>query len=100
LVCRSFYEPKDKTQTSKKEKLSLDDLNTNEQEVFTALKQWRNDFALNSGWSAFGICHNAHLMEIAKIKPETMEELEKVKGFGEVRTKKYGEDILAVLNVF
>jgi superfamily II DNA helicase RecQ len=39
-------------------------------------------------------------MEIAKIKPETMEELEKVKGFGEVRTKKYGEDILAVLNVF
>ena len=52
------------------------------------------------GWSAFRICHNSHLMAIVDAKPETLEELAKVKGFGEVRTEKYGEDILAILNAF
>ena len=95
-----FYESKEKAQTSKKEKLSFEDLTIQEQEVFSALKQWRNNFASNLGWSAFRICHNAHLMAISKVKPETIQELGKVKGFGEVRTEKYREDILAVLNAF
>ena len=95
-----FYDSKNKTEKQKEEKSTFEDLSQQEKEIFSALKQWRNDLARDLGWSAFRICHNAHLMAIAEAKPETIEELVKVKGFGEVRTEKYGEDILAVLNAF
>lgn len=93
-----FYMPK----TSKKEntvtKFSEEDLSQQEYEIFNALRHWRNDLAEKLEWSAFRICHNTHLIAVAKSSPQTLEELEKVPGFGKARTEKYGEDILAVLN--
>ena len=76
------------------------ELNEQENEIFTALKQWRNDLAQKLGWSAFRICHNSHLISIAKSKPQNLDELKTVKGFGESRTLNYGDDILSVLNAF
>lgn len=93
-----FYDLKNNSE--KEEKVTFDDLSQHEKKNFLALKQWRNDLARDLGWSAFRVCHNSHLMAIVEAKPETIEELVKVKGFGEVRTEKYGEDILAVLNAF
>ncbi|WP_339887267.1 HRDC domain-containing protein [uncultured Flavobacterium sp.] len=96
-----FYDLKNKIDKSSKEvKSTFEDLSEHEKEIFSSLKQWRNDLARDLSWSAFRICHNAHLLAIVEAKPETLEELAKVKGFGEVRTEKYGEDILAVLNAF
>ena len=95
-----FYDIKKSTEKPKEEKPNFEDLSQHEKEIFMALKQWRNDMASDLGWSAFRICHNSHLMAIAEAKPENLEDLVKVKGFGEVRTEKYGEDILAVLNAF
>lgn len=95
-----FYDLKNKTEKSNEEKSIFEDLSAHEKEIFDALKQWRNDLARDLGWSAFRICHNAHLVAIVETKPENLNELAKVKGFGEVRTEKYGEDILAVLNAF
>jgi superfamily II DNA helicase RecQ len=76
------------------------ELNKKESAIFTALKLWRNDLAQKKGWSSFRICHNSHLISIAKANPQTIEELKMVKGFGESRTVNYGEDIIAVLNSF
>jgi len=76
------------------------ELNEQENEIFTALKQWRNDLAQKLGWSAFRICHNSHLISIVKSKPQNLDELKTVKGFGESRTLNYGDDILSVLNAF
>jgi superfamily II DNA helicase RecQ len=76
------------------------ELNEQENEIFTALKQWRNDLAQKLGWSSFRICHNSHLISIVKSKPQNLDELKKVKGFGESRTLNYGDDILSVLNAF
>ncbi|WP_438965052.1 HRDC domain-containing protein [Flavobacterium sp.] len=95
-----FYDTKKNNEKPKEEKSIFEDLSQQEKEIFLVLKQWRNDFASNLGWSAFRVCHNSHLIAIAEAKPETLEELAKVKGFGEVRTEKYGEDIMAVLNAF
>lgn len=75
-------------------------LNEQENEIFTALKQWRNDLAQKLGWSAFRICHNSHLISIVKSKPQNLDELKTVKGFGESRALNYGDDILSVLNAF
>ena len=95
-----FYDLKTKTEKSKEDKSTFEDLSENEKEIFSALKHWRNDLAKDLGWSAFRICHNAHLLAIAEAKPQSIVELIQVKGFGEVRTEKYGEAILAVLNAF
>jgi len=96
-----FYKPKKKDEKiNEEEKPTFEDLSQHEKEIFIALKQWRNDLASDLGWSAFRVCHNSHLIEIAIAKPGNKEELAKVKGFGEVRTEKYGEDILVVLNAF
>lgn len=76
------------------------ELNEQENEIFTALKQWRNDLAQKLGWSSFRICHNSHLISIVKSKPQNLDELKTVKGFGASRTLNYGDDILSVLNAF
>lgn len=76
------------------------ELNEQENEIFAALKQWRNDLAQKLGWSSFRICHNSHLISIVKSKPQNLDELKTVKGFAESRTLNYGDDILSVLNAF
>lgn len=91
-----FYELK----KSDSKSTEIIELNEQEKEIFIALKQWRNDLAQKLGWSAFRICHNSHLISIAKSKPQTLDELKSVKSFGESRTLNYGDDILSVLNAF
>lgn len=91
-----FYKPKNANSTQKE----VIELNEKEKEIFTALKQWRHDLALKLGWSAFRICHNSHLISIAKEKPQNLDELKKVKSFGESRTLHYGDDIISLLNAF
>jgi superfamily II DNA helicase RecQ len=93
-----FYEPKPVAQEKSVVSFSADDLSVEEQNIFNALRSWRNDLAQNLGWSSFRICHNSHLVNLAKANPKSLEELEKVAGFGVARTEKYGSDILAVLN--
>ncbi|MDD5150949.1 MAG: HRDC domain-containing protein [Flavobacterium sp.] len=89
-----FYEPK------KENKFIVDEseLSLDEKKIYSALKQWRNDLAKESGWSAFRICHNSHLISITKIKPQTLDELKNIRSFGERRTLNYGDDIISLLN--
>jgi superfamily II DNA helicase RecQ len=91
-----FYKPKKVTKTAETEI----ELSEKETEIFNALKIWRNDLANKLGWSAFRICHNSHLAAIAKDKPQSIESFQKIKGFGETKTEKYGDDIIALLNYF
>ncbi|WP_264520131.1 HRDC domain-containing protein [Flavobacterium sp. N1994] len=94
-----FYVPKVSKNEKAETKFSEEDLLPNERKLFNALRHWRNDFAEKLNWSSFRICHNSHLIAIAKVNPQTLDDLEKVPGFGKTRTEKYGDDILAVLNV-
>lgn len=93
-----FYLPKNSKNTQTEAKISAEDLSENERYIFDALRQWRNSLAQKQNWSSFRICHNSHLIAIAKTNPQTLGELENVTGFGKSRTEKYGDDILAVLN--
>ena len=89
-----FYEPKKESKSA----FSDTELTFEEKKIYSALKQWRNDLAKESGWSAFRICHNSHLVSIAKAKPRTFDELKSIKSFGESRTTNYGDDIISLLN--
>lgn len=93
-----FYEPKIVAKEKTTVPFSMDDLTDDEQKIFKALRSWRNDLAEKLNWSSFRICHNSHLINIAKANPTTLDELGVVSGFGTKRAEKYGDDILAVLN--
>lgn len=71
-----------------------------EQELkFTALKNWRNERAAADGIPPYLIAQNDSLMQIAAAeKIENSEDLTNIKGFGEKRALKYGEEILRILS--
>lgn len=93
-----FYVPRQSKKEKAQAQLLKEGLLEDEVRIFNALRQWRNDLSQKLNWSAFRICHNTHLVAIAKANPQTLEDLENVSAFGKSRTEKYGDDILAVLN--
>jgi superfamily II DNA helicase RecQ len=72
-------------------------LTPEQEQKFNALKQWRNERAGQDGLPPYMVAHNESLMQIALLNIQTQEELTGVKGFGEKRAQKYGEEILKVL---
>jgi superfamily II DNA helicase RecQ len=74
------------------------ELTEDEKRIFTTLKQWRQEKATKLSIPNFMICHNTELMTIAKVKPKTLEEISMIKGFGEQKISKFGDDIIALLN--
>ena len=65
-----------------------------------ALKQWRNEKAMELNSPHFIICHNSELISIAKTKPKTVLDFKKIKGFGELKTKKFANEIISLLKTF
>ena len=94
-----FYILKSDKKPKAETKFSEEELLPHEQNIFNALRKWRNDVAEKLNWSPFRICHNSHLVTIAKANPETLDELENVVAFGKSRTDKYGAGIIEVLHV-
>ena len=64
------------------------------------LQQWRSDRFKADNVPAFTIMHQSTLMQIAAVIPVTKQELLSIKGFGEARFRKYGEEILAICREF
>lgn len=74
------------------------ELTEEEKLIYNALRQWRNDKAINLNLPSYVIAHNTQLMTIAKVKPQTLDDFINIKGFGGQKVAKYGEDIIALLN--
>ena len=66
------------------------------EELRERLQQWRSERFKKDNVPAFMIMHQSTLMEIAARAPKTKTDLLRIKGFGEERFKKYGEEILAI----
>ncbi len=97
-----FYDDqKTEKQENISEKISVTDeneLTDDEKRIFSILKQWHQDKATQLNIPNFMVCHNTELVTIAKVKPQSLDDLSKIKGFGEQKIAKFGDDILAVLN--
>jgi superfamily II DNA helicase RecQ len=74
------------------------ELTEQEQIIFESLKQWRTDTAARENVPQFVIAHDRELITIAKQNIENINDLKNIKGFGEKKIAKYGEDIIALLN--
>jgi len=73
-------------------------LNSFQKEIFSNLKQWRTGEARKQGLPPFTIAQNYALMELAVSSAKEKKDLLKIKGFGEKRVEKYGDEILEIIN--
>lgn len=79
--------------------ISEAELTAEEKNIYKVLRQWRQDKATQLNVPSYVVAHNTELMTIAKMKPQTLDDLSKIKGFGGgQKIAKYGDDIIAVLN--
>jgi superfamily II DNA helicase RecQ len=73
-------------------------LTAEQEKIYAALRNWRNEQASENGLAPYMIAHNDSLMQIAILQVKTKEDLLQIKGFGEKRAEKYGDEILRVLS--
>jgi hypothetical protein len=69
-------------------------------ELFQQLKDWRSRMAQEKGLAHFQILHQRVLIQIAVSLPDSKTNLKKIKGVGEQTIKKYGEDLLGLVNAY
>lgn len=81
----------------KKERIQEDD--SAQTKVYQALKQYRLEKSREEGIKPYFIYNNAQLEDLIWKAPKTLEEIQQVSGFGEVKVNKYGQDILKILKM-
>lgn len=64
---------------------------------FERLRRVRMEIAAKNGWPAFCILHDRVLREVARLAPESQEELAGIKGVGPTKAAKFGRAFLAAL---
>ena len=77
--------------------LNYEELSQAEKNTLNSLKSWRSEKSVTLGMPQYMICHNSELMTIAKMKPASVEDLKKIKGFGDQKIARYGSDIITLL---
>ena len=95
----------EKEQTAKTERSPVEqnevielDLNANQKAVYEHLKTWRAKTARNLKIPSYAICHNSELLNAILREAKTPTDLRTIKGFGELKLEKYGDEILSILN--
>jgi ATP-dependent DNA helicase RecQ len=68
-----------------------------DEELVTRLRSWRLERSQEDAVPAYVVLHDATLRELAALRPQTLNELAGVKGFGPVKLERYGDDLLAML---
>jgi ATP-dependent DNA helicase RecQ len=68
--------------------------------LFQRLRKLRLRLAEEAGLPAFCVLHDAALRELARLQPQTAEELLDVKGIGEAKVARYGEAFLEEIRGF
>jgi superfamily II DNA helicase RecQ len=84
-------------ETPEKTVESLDD---NQKALFEKFRVWRKERAEKEGIPIYIIMTNNEIVKIIKAKPETLENLGLIKGFGKGKIAKYGKEIISLIKTF
>lgn len=68
-----------------------------DKELFERLKKVRTELAKNENVPAYLIFSDATLLELATYLPQTLPDIRKISGFGDIKLAKYGQAFLAEL---
>ncbi|QHI95543.1 DNA helicase RecQ [Aristophania vespae] len=82
---------------AKKQAFQEDDLSDYETELFQALKSWRRGEAFEQEIPPYIIFHDTTLREIARHKPQKLDDLEGIKGVGKSKLERYGRAVIDVI---
>jgi len=66
-------------------------------QLLQSLKDWRRDRSVRDHVPAFVIFHDSVLLEISSAQPRTLAALSRIKGVGESKMNRYGEEILRMV---
>ena len=69
------------------------------QKLVTALKNWRRSTAAETKVPAYTVLHDAHIEAIARTRPTSLAELAKCKGIGSSKLERWGDEILAAIDL-
>ena len=67
-------------------------------ELFNSLRIWRKDRAIKDGIKPYIIFSDSTLIEITNKHPKNREELLSIRGMGEKKFEKYGDELLDIIN--
>jgi len=92
-----FYTPK-----LRSEKPRVRDLTPAEADPALAeyLREWRRNTAREKGIGASSVMWDTTLDDLCRVKPKDLQELRLVSGFGEKKTRVFGQAVLAALHLF
>jgi hypothetical protein len=95
-------EDRSRTRTRKLKKIErpADEPGTVNEQLRERLQEWRMQRFKKDNVPAYTIMHQSTLMDIAALVPKTKEELLRIKGFGDAKYAKYGEEILEITKEF
>jgi ATP-dependent DNA helicase RecQ len=89
------------SEKSIKDKISKEkataDMNLGARERFAALKAWRAEVAKEHNLPAYVIFHDATLIAIATLAPQSLGELSGISGMGTKKLEAYGEEVLRLM---
>jgi ATP-dependent DNA helicase RecQ len=66
--------------------------------LLQSLKDWRRDRSVKDHVPAFVIFHDSVLLEISSARPRTLAALSRIKGVGESKMNRYGDEILRMVS--
>lgn len=69
-------------------------------EFFERLREWRGDTARQANLPAYQVLHQKTLVQIAVHLPDSLEELQKIKGIGKRSAEKYGAELVALVQAY
>lgn len=67
--------------------------------LYQALKAFRYEKSKEEGIKAYYIFTNAQLENIIEVKPENIDDLKSISGFGDKKCEKYGQEILEIIKM-
>ncbi len=82
---------------AKQDKQSLNEV---DQVFYEKLRAWRKEAAEKAGVPVYVISTNNQLLEIVKQKPQTLEALKRINGFGKKKVERYGKQIIEMVKIF
>jgi ATP-dependent DNA helicase RecQ len=70
---------------------------TGNEVIFQALRDWRKEVAREHGVPAYTVFHDSTLMEIARVLPESLDDLRSISGIGATKLERYGQPLIEIV---
>ncbi|NLK21914.1 MAG: hypothetical protein GX308_07510 [Epulopiscium sp.] len=75
-------------------------LTSAQKKLYDILIKWRDTQAEYENLPSYVVSYNQWIKEMVMLPVKTLQDLDKIKGFGERRVKKYGDQILKIMEVY